>query len=176
MGHFPRGWGGKKGSEVLRGEQFLLFLLFFFCFTILYWFCHTSAWLHHECTCVPNPEPPSQPPSRHHPSGSSQCTSPKHPVSCIEPGLAIRFLYDIRVSMPFSRIIPPSPSPTESKRLFYTSVSLLVHISFDHFFLILLLPFSPLAPFFAHWGTSHLVGPPKFSDFCWKNVWLKLNP
>ena len=57
----------------------------------------------------------------------SQCTSPKHPVSCIEPGLAIRFLYDIiHVSMPFSQIIPPSPSPTECKRLFYTSVSLLL--------------------------------------------------
>jgi len=25
------------------------------------------------------------PPSPYHPSGSSQCTSPKHPVSCIEP-------------------------------------------------------------------------------------------
>ena len=29
------------------------------------------------------------PPSPYHPSGSSQCTSPKHPVSCIEPGLAM---------------------------------------------------------------------------------------
>ena len=28
------------------------------------------------------------PPSPYQPSGSSQCTSPKHPVSCIEPGLA----------------------------------------------------------------------------------------
>ena len=63
----------------------------------------------------------------YHPSGSSQCTSPKHPVSCFEPRLAIHFLYDtIHVSMPFSQIIPPSPSPTESKRLFYTSVSLLL--------------------------------------------------
>ena len=67
------------------------------------------------------------PPSPYHPSGSSQCTSPKHPVSCIEPGLATCFIYDItHISMPFSQIISPSPSPTESKRLFYTSVSLLL--------------------------------------------------
>ena len=65
-------------------------------------------------------------PSPYHLFGSSQCTSPKQPISCIEPGLAIRFLYDIMLfSMPFSQIIPPSPSPTESKRLFYISVSLL---------------------------------------------------
>ena len=67
------------------------------------------------------------PPSPYHPSGSSQCTSPKHPVSYIEPGLVTRFIYDIiHISMPFSQIIPPSPSPTESKRLFYTSMSLLL--------------------------------------------------
>ena len=65
--------------------------------------------------------------SPYHPSGSSQRTSPKHPVSCIEPGLATRSIYDIiSISMPFSQIIPPSPSPTESKRLFYPSVSLLL--------------------------------------------------
>ena len=51
-------------------------------------------------------------------------------ASCIiEPGLAIRFTCDnLHVSMPFSHIIPPSPSPTESKRLFYTSVSLLLSL------------------------------------------------
>ena len=71
-------------------------------------------------TLLPSPSP-------YHPSGSSQCTSPKHPVSCIEPGLATRFIHNIiHVSMPFSQIFPPSPSPTESIRLIYTSVSLLL--------------------------------------------------
>ena len=75
-------------------------------------------------TCSPS-WTPLPPPSPSHPSGSSQCTSPEHPVSRVKPGLAICFIYDnMHVSMPFSQIVPPSPSPTESKRLLYTSVSL----------------------------------------------------
>ena len=103
--------------------------LFYFIFLTLQ-YCIGFAIYQHESTTgihvfpILNPPPSSSP---HHPSGSSQCTSPKHPVSCIEPGLATHFIYDIiQVSMPFSQIIPPSPSPTESKRLFYTSVSLLL--------------------------------------------------
>ena len=76
---------------------------------------------------------PLPPPSPSHPSGSSQCTSPKHPVSCIEPGLAIYFTYDnIYVSVLFLQIISPSPSPTESKILFFTSVSLLLSFTYSH--------------------------------------------
>ena len=69
---------------------FSFFFLILFNFTILYWFCHISKWICHRYTCGPHPEPSSflPPPSPFHPSGSSQCTSPKHPVSCIEPGLA----------------------------------------------------------------------------------------
>ena len=94
-------------------------------FTILYWFCHTLTWICHGCTCGPHPEPLLPHPSPSHTSGSSQCTRPKHPVSCIKPGLAVHFTYDnIHDSMPFSQTSPPSPSPTESIRLFYTSVSL----------------------------------------------------
>ena len=90
-------------------------------------YCIGFAIHQHESTTGIHVFPILNPPpfSLYHPSGSSQCTSPKHPVSCIEPGLVICFIYDIiHVSMPFSQIIPPSPSPTESKRVFYTSVSL----------------------------------------------------
>ena len=37
---------------------------------------------------------PFQPPSPSHPAGSSQCPSPEHPVSCIEPELPICFTCD----------------------------------------------------------------------------------
>ena len=90
-------------------------------------FCHTFTWISHGCTYVSHPWNPLPSPSPSHPSGSSQCTSPEHPVSCIEPGLVIYFTYDnIYVSMPFSQTVLPSSFPTESKRLFYTSVSLLL--------------------------------------------------
>ena len=66
-------------------------------------------------TCLPSwiPLPPLSP---YNPSGSFQCTSPKHAVSCIKPGLVIRFIYDIiHVSMPFSQIIPLLPLPQSPK-------------------------------------------------------------
>ena len=56
------------------------------------------------------------PPSPYHPSGSPQCTSPKHPGSCIKPGLATRSIYDIiHISMPFSQTSHPLPLPQSPK-------------------------------------------------------------
>ena len=55
---------------------------------------------------------PLPPPYPYHLSGSSQCTSLKHPISCIEPRLVIHFLHDsIYVSMPFSQIISLPQGP-----------------------------------------------------------------
>ena len=101
---------------------------FFFHFIFKLYNCISFAKYRNEsATGIPafpilNPPPSSLP---YPPFGSSQCTSPKHPVPCIEPGLATCFIHDvIHVSMLFSPISPPSPSPTESIRLIYTSVSL----------------------------------------------------
>ena len=74
-------------------------------------FFHESAMRVHVFPILTLP-----PPSPTHPSGSSQCTSPEHPVSCIEPRLAIYFTYgNIHVSMLFSQIIPSSPLPQSPK-------------------------------------------------------------
>ena len=58
-----------------------------------------------------------------HPSGASQCTSSEH-FSHASILVICFTLSNIYVSMLFSQINPPSPSPMESKSLFYTYVSL----------------------------------------------------
>ena len=97
---------------------FLLFVLFLFIFYLFIYFYfilflnlkHCISFAKHQneyatgihVLPILNPPPSSLP---FHPSGWSQCTSPKHPVSCIEPGLATRFIHDItHVSMPFSQM------------------------------------------------------------------------
>ena len=45
-------------------------------FTVLYWFCHTSTWIHQGCTCVPHPEPPSHLPPRTIPLGYPSAPAP----------------------------------------------------------------------------------------------------
>ena len=75
--------------------NFIYFFIYFYC--LLY---NTVLVLPYIDMNPPQVYMSSQPwtplpsPSPYHLSGSSQCTSPKHPVSCIEPRLVICFLHD----------------------------------------------------------------------------------
>ena len=102
---------------------FLIFILLYNTVLVLPYIDMNPPWVYMSSQSW-TPLPPSTP---YYLSGSFPCTSHKHPVSCIEHRLAIHFLHDsIHVSMLFSQIIPPSPSPSESKSPLYTSVSLLL--------------------------------------------------
>ena len=85
---------------------------------------------HHRRTCTPilTPPAPSPPP----PPGLSQCTSFGFPASYSELALLIYFTCgNTHVSVLLSHIIPPLPSPAESKSLFLY-VSLLLRCICSH--------------------------------------------
>ena len=101
----------------------MILSLCLFIFFICSEFCHTLKWNSHGFTCVPHPDPPSHLPLHPFPLGFPSVPGPSaclmHPTWAV-----ICFTLDnIQVSLLFSWNIPPSLSPTESKRLFYKSVS-----------------------------------------------------
>ena len=54
----------------------ILFFILFFSFTILYWFCHISTWIHHRYTHIPHTEPSSLLPPRTIPLGRPSAPAP----------------------------------------------------------------------------------------------------
>ena len=114
--HNPYGRKQRRTKELfLKKFLFLLYFALQYCIGFaIHW--HESSTGIHEF-----PIPPTS-----HPISSLWIIPVHQPqASYIEHRLAIHFLHDsIHVSMSFSQIIPPSSSPTESKNLFYTSVSL----------------------------------------------------
>ena len=73
---------------------------------------------------------PLPPPSPYHPSGSSQCTSPKHPVSCIEPGTGDSF--HIWYYTHFNAILPNHPTLALSHRAHKTILYICVSFAVSH--------------------------------------------
>ena len=95
-------------------------------FTVLYWFCNISTWIHHGYTCVPHPEPPSHLPRHTIPLGHPSAPAPTilyHASNLDWRFISHMILYIFQYYSPKSS--HPRPLP-ESKRLFYTSVSLLL--------------------------------------------------
>ena len=115
------------------------------------------------------------PPTPYHPSGSSQCTSPKHPVSCIEPGLS-QFVW-----IPFSHPSVFIPLSSSSLSLLHSTfpLSLLIfelELFLRHFMicdlrklfkLTVLIYFFRLS-FEKQRGGGGIIEP---TDACWRN-WI----
>ena len=101
-------------NSILLGFGFF----FFFCSE----FCHTLKWNSHGFTCVPHPDPPTHLPLHPLPLGLPSAPGPS--ACLMHPTWAGDLFHPryIHVSMLFSWTIPPLPSSTESKRLFYKSV------------------------------------------------------
>ena len=119
----------ESGRREFVGFFVCLFVWFIFIswrlITLQYYggFCHTLTWIAMDLGFPILKPPPTSLPIL------SLWVIPVHQpwafVTCIQPGLAICFTLDnIHVLMLFSQIIPPLPSPIESKSLFCTSVSL----------------------------------------------------
>ena len=77
-------------------------------FTMLYWFCHTSTWIHHRYTHVPHPEPPSHLPPSTIPLGYPSAPAPS--ILYHASNLDWQFISYMILYMFQCQIMPPSLS------------------------------------------------------------------
>ena len=78
--------GTKVRSNYIPYIRNSFFYLFIFYLSILYWFSHTSTWIHHGYTCLPNPEPSSLLPLHTVPLGHPSAPAPSilYPASNLD--------------------------------------------------------------------------------------------
>ena len=107
-------------------------------FTILYWFCHTSPWIHHGCTCVPHPKPPSHFPPRTIPLGRPSAPAPTSIMHRTWTGNSFHIWYYTC----FNAILPNHPTLSLSHRVQKTVLYICVSFAVSHTGLPL--PFSKL--------------------------------
>ena len=105
-------------------------------FTILYWFCHTSACICHRYTRVPHPEPPSLLPPLTIPLGRLSAPSPSilYPASNLDwQFVSYLIVYMFQSHSPKS--YHPCPLHRVQNTVLYICVSLLSRIQGHHYHL-----------------------------------------
>ena len=137
----------ESSIRVLALSFVCLFVFTLFCFTILYWFCHTLTWISHGCTWVPKHEPPSHLPphiiSLDHPRAPAP--SILYPASNIDwQFVSYMIVYMFQCHSPKSS----HPLPQSPKSVLYICVSL----SFFFKQPVPFLSFSLVEPCAGRWG------------------------
>ena len=97
---------------IFKTTFFLIFIFTLFYFTVLYLFCHTSTWIHHRCTRVPNPEPRCYPPPHTISLGHPRAPAPSilYPASNLDwRFISYMILYMFRCHSPKSSYLLPLP-------------------------------------------------------------------
>ena len=109
--------------------HFIFYFFTLFYFTILYWFCHTSTWIRHRCTCVPNPEPP---PTSHTIPSLWVISVHQPQASCILHWTLTGDLFLIWYYTCFNAILPNHPTLSLSHRVQKTVLYICVSFAVSH--------------------------------------------